>query len=474
MNQQRTLLSAGSAPRYIVNLDALRAMAAEQARIMEIFTNSFNNMRNQQLQNQQMMQQQQQQQQPHQQQPQQHMVNNLMVPPMMGNQDMSQQGRPQRPPSAVGLPQQHQQHPHQPPQQQPPPNLNQPPRPPVSLQPPPIKRKQQPSISGAASTPSPAPLPSASTPVPSAQTPTPAASSPPSNTKSPKNKSKPKPTPTTKNRRFSKVVQPTIPLSQSGPNSGAESSQHSAAANGKRPRESDSATPNGGAHPDTTIDLTNEPSPPKKIKTEWESQPSEAQRAKSEAQSQVKTEEEGSAFLEQMTELIKLAAAEDQGTQESLTSDISETLDMILKNYGSVPDVGDGIGGMPMAGPSSGAREPTPPPAPPVDAFDEFFDFSFGTVEDEDSNSKAPTPDLISSSSTNPSPESNHEAEAGHHLLTSTSSSTMDARTEETSDHLRLGAWKEIDGGEAAYYQTTEWKWDSPMPTDQPWAIFNS
>jgi hypothetical protein len=109
-----------------------------------------------------------------------------------------------------------------------------------------------------------------------------------------------------------------------------------------------------------------------------------------------------------------------------------------------------------------------------MDSFDEFFDFSFGT--DDENNSKAPTPDLVSSSSTNPSPESNHEVDVANHGLLSSSSSAMEIKTEEQPDHLRLGTWKEIDHGEATYYNpTTEWKWDSPMPShDQPWAIFNS
>jgi len=173
-----------------------------------------------------------------------------------------------------------------------------------------------------------------------------------------------------------------------------------------------------------------------------------------------------------MTELIKRVAEEEGGQPSSITNGISETLDMFLKGYGPVPDAMDGFSGASMGagGESSSSREPDAAPAL-GDPFDEFFDFSFGTVEDEDSK----TPDLVSSSSTNPSPESNHDAESGHHLLTSASSSTIDIKTEDLSDPLRLGTWKEIDGGEAAYYQMTEWKFESPMTSiDQPWAIYNS
>jgi len=426
-------------------------MAAEHNRIMEHFSTNFNTMRTQQAQAQQLVHHQQQMHQQQQQQQQQHMVNNLMAPPMMnGATEIPQQARPHRPSSAIGPSQQ-----SAPQQPQPP---SQPPRAPTSL---PIKRKQhQPSGSGAVSTPSPAP---ASTPVASTPTSTAAASSPPaSTTKSPKSKAaaKPKPAPiNAKQRRASKVAPPVAPAPVP-----VELTQSSATANGKRPREEENSSGSGGATTGgASQDVASEPSPPKRFKTEWEAQPSDALRKKTEPAANVKSDEDTSAFLEQMTELIKLG-----------NTDISDTLEMILKGYGSVPDAIDGTG-MPLAGPSNGNREPTPPPMPVSDAFDEFFDFSFGTVEDEESISKAPTPDLISSSSTNPSPESNHEAEAGHHMLTSTSSSTMEIKTEEMSDLLRLGTWKEIDGGEAAYYQTPEWKWDSPNLTlDQPWAIFNS
>lgn len=189
---------------------------------------------------------------------------------------------------------------------------------------------------------------------------------------------------------------------------------------------------------------------------------------RAEAVENIKTEEDASAFLEQMTELIKMAAGEEG--QESLTSDISETLDQILKGYGSYPessDSGMSLGGL---GESSGMN-PSAPIKAPADEFVEYFDFSsFGAADDDDDGSKAPTPDLISSSCTKPSPESGSEADAAQALL-----SSMETKTEEIPDLLRLGTWKEIDGGESAYYQSGDWKWDNPMPTqDPPWAIFTS
>ena len=346
-------------------------------------------------------------------------------------------------------------------QQQQPQNLSSSLRPPVTAPSIKVQRKPQQSSSAVtASTPSPAAA--ASTPVASTPTPTAVASSPPA-MKSPKGKAsgKPKATIGPTKRRVSKAVPPQVSAEpvQSSPSTSNRSS--------KRPHDDNTSN---GASPATGSSSTvpNEPSPPKRPKTEWDSAPSEALRKKNEAIDSIKTEEDASVFLEQMTaELIKMAT-NGEG-QESLSSDISDTLEMILKGYGPIPD----ISGAMSLGETSTAREPSSP-APPMDSFDEFFDFSFGM--DDENNSKAPTPDLVSSSSTNPSPESNHDVDAANHGLSSSSSSAMDIKTEEQPDHLRLGTWKEIDHGEATYYNpTTEWKWDSPMPShDQPWAIFNS
>lgn len=216
------------------------------------------------------------------------------------------------------------------------------------------------------------------------------------------------------------------------------------------------------------MSAANEPSPPKKVKTEWEGPPNDALKRREEAVENIKTEEDASQFLEQMTELIKMAG---EGQESTLSSDISETLDMILKGY-SAPDGGEGTSISSLGeGSSTGGRPPTPS-IPGADEFVEFFDFSLFETEalDDDEGSKAPTPDLVSSSSTNPSPESGSEADLAHHALT-----FSDFKTEEPSDPLRLGTFKEVDGGESAYYQSTEWKWDGPMTTlDQPWAIFTS
>jgi hypothetical protein len=83
--------------------------------------------------------------------------------------------------------------------------------------------------------------------------------------------------------------------------------------------------------------------------------------------------------------------------QESRTSEISNTWDMIWNGYGVVPDAPDGIG-MPLRdlGDMSGPQMSSSPSQPPVDELAEFFDFS--------DFSDGGTLDLVSLSSTDPSP----------------------------------------------------------------------
>ncbi|KAF8072116.1 hypothetical protein FPV67DRAFT_1411823 [Lyophyllum atratum] len=425
VNQQRGMLNTPN-PRYIVGLDILRNMMAQ--------VHSANDTQGQQP-------------------PQQHYLQapGINMPP--SNHLTPEMNRP----PSQSLP-----------QQQMASALSPPNRPPVTLRPPPVMKKVSASTpnattGGAVSTPTP-PY-SASTPLPSAATPTQTASSPQA-PKSPKGKPPVKPKNPPKRRPSVKNQ----PASTSAPPAAeqAQTSTTSSGGNVKRPREED-APHNFGASPVASgSGVASEPSPPKRIKTEWEGPPSDVLKKKTEAVENVKTEEDASAFLEQMTELIKMAG---EG-QESLSSDISETLDMILKGYGTIPEGSDALALSSFGGLGESSM-PSTSIKPPADEFVEFFDFSsFGTIDDDNGDdSKAPTPELVPSSSTNPSPESGSEADAAHHALLS----STEPKTEELPDLLRLGPWKEIDGGESAYYQSGDWKWDSPMPTqEQPWAIFGS
>ncbi|KAG6853785.1 hypothetical protein C0991_001374 [Blastosporella zonata] len=423
VTHQRALLASNpNSPRYIVRLETLKAML-EQVTIA-------NHRMNVHLRRQMDSSQQQQQ----------HLSHPAgNVPP--NNHTMPDVARPPL------LPQQ---------QQMPPQSI--PNRPPV-LRHPPVSNKPSASTPGAAvSTPTP-PFYSASTPVASAPTPTQTASSP-SAPKSPKVKAKPKITKLRSHTNKQRTVSTPAP-------SAAEQPPTPLTNNGKRSREDD--TPNMfGASPGASgSTVANEPSPPKRPKTEaeWGGPASEAVIKKEEVVENIKTEEDASAFLEQMTELIKMAG---EG-QEALSTDISETLDQILKGYGSVVDGPDTLLGFPSFGSLGESSSQGSSTKPHPDEFVEFFDFSSftGTDEENDADSKAPTPEL---SSTGPSPDSGSEADAAHHVLLSIEPKTGDM------EDLRLGTWKDIDGGESSYFHSADgWKWDSPMPSlEQPWAIFNS
>jgi len=372
---------------------------------------------------------------------------------------------PSHPPSQQ-QPQQQQQTPPQPiqttpslpAQNIPPPSSNRP----VHLNPPPTSRKKphQATLNAVAAAAASTPTPPASTPAASAATPaTPAATSP-KTPKSPKAKApaKPKASSTQSKRKSSRIVQATPEAIQINAPSPSGSL--------KRQREEE---PIVGTPP-----VSNAPSP-KKAKTELEGERGEALVKKEQQIENIKTDEDASAFLEQMTELIRLAAGNDG--QESLTSDISETLDMILKGCGqdtSDPGTMASLGLGDVAGRASSPSSLLP--AADEFQFKDFLDFT-SCAADED-YSKPATPDLIASSSTNPSPESMSDpADVAGHAATGPSSDDaklVNFKIEDSydSDLLRLGVWKEIDGGESAYYQPDKWIWEGTMPVlDQPWAF---
>ncbi|KAJ4479972.1 hypothetical protein J3R30DRAFT_2560687 [Lentinula aciculospora] len=341
------------------------------------------------------------------------------------------------------------------------PNTPLPPRPPMPLNPPPSTSKTK-KLTGA-----PTPPASAATPVASAPTPTAAAASP-QTPKSPKVKSVPK---------KSKIRKPSTPKVNATPtldHASIPTSSTTITAGVKRQREEEaevsqpSAGPSAGSNHNPLPTVANEPSPPKRAKTEWEGPVSDALQKKNQAVENIKTEEDASSFLEQVTELIKMADTENQA---ALSSDISETLEQILKGYdGGLLDSDTSNTFSTLGLNEVGSLDPpaSNSQVPSSNDLTEFFDFSLFTNEDED-ESKVGTPDLVSSSSTNPSPESQADADPAHHAT-----AMLDVKQEEY-DPLRLGTLKEIDGGESSYYQSTDWKWDGHMATlEQPWAIFNS
>lgn len=212
--------------------------------------------------------------------------------------------------------------------------------------------------------------------------------------------------------------------------------------------------------------MQNAPSP-KRVKTviDLEDSPSAPLVKRNEEAEKIKTDEEATKFFEN---LIKEASGVEP--QASMASDISDTLGQIFKSYTSGSDFAPS-GEMAESSAMGERRAPSPSPTGTLAISDEFgayFDFS--SFAEDDSGSKAPTPDLTTASSTNPSPESNFDPAGTPFAIDLTGSDDSVG-----GDLRRLGMWKEIDGGEGAFYQQDNWKWDTPMPAaDQPWAIFQS
>lgn len=205
--------------------------------------------------------------------------------------------------------------------------------------------------------------------------------------------------------------------------------------------------------------VVDQPSPPKRAKVEWETQPSEELQMRKSTIEGIKTEEDTSDFFAQMAEALKTAGGDSQ--------EFTELTNLILKGCTQVPGNPDGDLSL-----NSFVTPLDPHPIPPIeDGLEQYFDFSLGATQ-EDGEDDSKTPELVPSSTTNTSPGSN----SGHESTAEGSTTvTNDVKVEESSDLTRLGSWKETDGGESAYYQTNEWKWDSPMQTlEQPWAMFMS
>ncbi|KAL0954744.1 hypothetical protein HGRIS_003696 [Hohenbuehelia grisea] len=437
VHHQRQLLSS-SQPRFIVNLDNLRQMTSEIAKVKEEFSAKMNAFVAQQQQ-----------------------AKMASVDPNM------RPGMPNAPLQPPSLP------PSMPSQGVPINNANRqqvPPRQTPSTKP--TVPNGAPSAAALKPSPMAAPTPPASTPV--ASSPIPAAASPQA-PKSPKNSKQQKPkVPPKQTRRPSTSVKP----NQSSPSIPPQQPPRppSVSSLGKRAREEDEPASNaastprasGSAGAGSSTAVASEPSPPKKMKTEWDAQDgplaSEVVVKQQETIATIPpTEKEAAQFMEQMAELIKMATNTQSSTQGTELTDHLGDIGEILKGYSG--DLGSPSNlGMGESSQLGGLGSPTLPA--PTENFDEFFNFSsFGTLDDDDSGSKAPTPDLVESSSTNPSPASGSEADAAHHVM------LADVKLEESAtDSLRLGIWKEVDGGESSFFNTDGFKFEGSMPT-LDWAI---
>lgn len=316
---------------------------------------------------------------------------------------------------------------------------------------PPVRVPPSPSVPAAIATisavpsPTPPPAPTAST------APTPLAAASPQTPKSPKSKP-----PKAKGQRVPKqpTASPSEPPAAFSPGV-------------KRQADEDVSIPAG---PSTQPESMGAPSP-KKVKTEdWEGEPSEGLAKRHQEVENINTDEDANAFMDKMKELVAMTASTDAGVYD----DIAHTLDRILQGAAQDPTH---ITTSAFASSIGGPLSELSPPAAPNDAFLEFHEFidysRFTTLEDEE-DSKAHTPDLVPSS-TNPSPQSNPDADQSQGASSPGKTKIEEPRESNHLDILHMGAFKEIDGGESAYYQASDWKWDSVMPAlDQPWAIYQT
>ena len=333
----------------------------------------------------------------------------------------------------------------------------------------------------AASTPilkRPTPKPTAETP--SAATPTHTVNSP-QTPKSPRNKSVPKPKPVPKTRKPSTKV---TPASAASPSAGPSEIKPPAtpaatpanaptpdSVGSKRAREEDAAALSAAAAAAPAA---------KKIKTEFDEPTSDAMAKRQAEADAIKTDDEAAKFFEQMSHWLNQVTNEGD-TGESLKTEIADSLDEILKAYPSMTGE-NGLSSLAgsnfMDAINIGGSSPKQS-ATTVDPAD-FFDFTSYGLPEEETGSKAATPDLLpASSSVGPSPGSASETEA--HPPASTAADTAKiadpkADPSEGVDAIPQELWRAIDGGESAFYNASDnWKWDQPMPAmEQPWAFYPS
>jgi len=334
------------------------------------------------------------------------------------------------------------------------PPVNRPPMMPPA-RPPSVSQGRPPKVENAHS-----PAAPASTPGPSASTPNTLAS--PQTPKSPKPKAKPKGQ--AKQRRPSKAV---APASSAASASTAPSQGPNAAENSlKRQREDDNSSSALGRSDGNNDAGT----PAKRVKGEWDETPDAGPSNMQKEIENIKTPEKAAQFYKDMSQLMEILQNPNDSNSAGLDSDILETLATVAASCIS-QEGSDHVLSSELNGKDSSPKLGTSG----VDAlFNEFLDFTSFTQDDE----KIDTPDLIPSSSTNPSPESNAETDSHPSTLSMTGGevgNAADIKFELPADHSdlqRLGIWGELDGGESSYYTSDSmWKWDGSSSSESSWAI---
>ncbi|KAH8991356.1 hypothetical protein EDB86DRAFT_2936224 [Lactarius hatsudake] len=162
-------------------------------------------------------------------------------------------------------------------------------------------------------------------------------------------------------------------------------------------------------------------------------------------------------FVMQRPHPVQIYYSGDEGSAEAA----SNTLNEILRAYPPALDTVD-----PATASSLHSGDPPPTPPHPLGnvVYGEFID-----IDD------TPTPDLVTGSSTNPSPESTSDQDYPHMGHTGSSPQTSRIESEDTTyEILRPDVYKEISGGDAMSHQIPGWNWEGHMDTpspDQVWLI---
>ncbi len=188
----------------------------------------------------------------------------------------------------------------------------------------PTHRKKPSQAQAAISTPTPPPIPAASTPTPQAATPGIMASSP-QTPKSPKGKAAPKPKPPARRKASTKANNVETPTpAHTVASTPTSSTSVDAKSGGKRARDDDTDAPTPGVI---------SASSPKRVKPDWEGAPNEEVRKRDEQAENVKTDDQAMKFFEHVTKFI------DENPESAEAA--SNALDAILRTYPSTPDMDD-------------------------------------------------------------------------------------------------------------------------------------
>lgn len=204
---------------------------------------------------------------------------------------------------------------------------------------------------------------------------------------------------------------------------------------------------------------------PKKARTDWDG-PANAELAKKKEEvDALQSDEDAVKFFENMKDLLNMTSGDESAAE------IANMINGIISDYNDPLSNDGGFGALGDVG----TADPSANNSSLGDGL-EFFDFnSYSSAFDDDTGSKAVTPDLLQTTSTNPSPRSGSETDHVQASNVPDTATIVEPKAHDGAvmiDPLRLGIWKEIDGAGSYHSHGDDWKWDGHMPSsDMSWAI---